>query len=185
MLACQILTSTRVLIYVIHKMADRSITMWAQFGLWQLIEDQNGGCEAWHDSASQPHHAMLLGKNSYCGLSCWFEVRSLDHCSWSADPVNRTGTVQHLTQFIIHKGTLVLVGCRLELQSHPESDTHHQGVWVNILSEDQHYLLIWLFVPEPQIQYNMSPTMSSESKLPGKCIKLHVLNIYWKNRSGR
>lgn len=44
--------------------------------------------------------------------------------------------------YIIYKGTLVLVGCRLELQSRAESDTHHQGVWVNILSEDQHYLLI-------------------------------------------
>lgn len=112
----------------------------------------------------------LRVKNMDCGLSRWFEGRSQDQFSWSADPVNRTWSIQHLTQFIIHKGTLVLVGCRLELQSNPESDIHHQGVWVNILSEDQHYLLIWLFVPEPQIQYNMSPTMSSESKLPGSVL---------------
>lgn len=170
MLACQILTSSPVLIYAIHKMPDRSIMMCAQFGLWQLIEDQNGGCEAWHDSASRPRR----------GLSC----RDLGiQCSRCAEPVNRTRSIQHLEHFIIHKGTLVLVGCRLEFLSPPESDTHHQGVWVNILSEHQHYLLIWLFVPEPQIQYNMSPAMSSESKLPGKCIKLHVLSVYRKNRS--
>lgn len=51
------------------------------------------------DTSQLANHAVLEGKNSYCGLSRWFEVRSQDRCSWSADPVNRTGSIQHLTWF--------------------------------------------------------------------------------------
>lgn len=86
------------------------------------------------DTTRLAHHAGALAAGSRGDLRI--------QCSCSADPVNRTGSIQHLKHFIIHKGTLVLVGCRLEFQSPPESDTHHQGVWVSILSEDQHYLLI-------------------------------------------
>lgn len=46
------------------------------------------------DTTQPANHAVFEGKNSgSCGLSRCFEVRSQDHCSWSADPVNRTGSI--------------------------------------------------------------------------------------------
>ncbi len=53
----------------------------------------------------------------------------------------------------------------LHLWFNPREATYHRGVRGKILSEHQHYLLIWAFIPGPQLQYNMSPVLEKANCL--------------------